>query len=151
MEKGLPPHSLKVVTVSVAGRGWAWLGVAGRGWAWLGVAGGETAYLPQELRQAQQLPSEHTDADEDGGHLPQGAALLLGRDLAQVHGERAEGDACGASRAAVRAPSAPRAQHSAHHAESNTWLPYKEAVRGLRPADQGEKALWGGGRAGAMP
>lgn len=51
-------------------------------------------YLSQQLREAQQLPGEHANADEDGSHLPQGAPDLLGRDLAQVHGERAEGDAC---------------------------------------------------------
>lgn len=48
------------------------------------------------------MPCEDADADEDGGHLPQRAAHLLGRDLTQVHGERAEGDACGGSMAAVR-------------------------------------------------
>lgn len=59
-------------------------------------------YLSQQLRQAQHLPGEHTNADEDGGHLPQRAADLLGRDLVQVHGERAEGDACEGSMAAMR-------------------------------------------------
>lgn len=59
-------------------------------------------YLPQQLRQAQQLPREHANADEDGGHLPQGATDPLGRDLVQVHGEHAEGDACEGSMAAVR-------------------------------------------------
>lgn len=43
------------------------------------------------------MPREDPDADEDGGHLPQRAARGLGRDLTQVHGERAEGDACGGS------------------------------------------------------
>lgn len=62
---------------------------------------GSRTYLSQQLREAQQLPREDADADEDGGHLPQRAAHLLGRDLTQVHGERAEGDACGGSMAAV--------------------------------------------------
>lgn len=68
-------------------------------------------YLSQQLRQAQQLPHEHANADEDGGHLPQRATDLLGRDLVQVHGERAEGDACEGTTAAVRGLSSLREEH----------------------------------------